>query len=127
MKKIIAGFLIASALALPLTSFAAPPTTPTTPQAGENKSGHPKFDFSKLTEQQKKDMVKSIRAIMIAKRASILKMIENKTITKEQGDMMIKRIDERIKYLDQHGLEGMKNHFGHHHKKTMDNGAKVAE
>jgi hypothetical protein len=129
MKKFLAGILIACALALPLSGFAAPPATSSAPSAGERKSERPKIDYGKLTEQQKKDMVKSMKAVLIARKAAILKMIENKTITKEHGDAMIKRIDERIKYLDQHGLDGMKEHFGHDHshRKTMDNGAKATE
>ena len=126
MKKFLAGIMIASALALPLTSFAAPPVTSSTPSTS-SKPAHPRIDYGKLTDQQKKDMVDSMKAVLQARRLAVLKMVENKTITKEQGDAMIGKIDARIDYLNQHGFDGMKEHFGHHHKKVMDDASKASE
>ena len=125
MKKFLAGIMIASALALPLTCFAAPPVTSSAPNTS-SRPMRPGIDYGKLTDQQKQDMVNSMRSILQARRLAIVKMMENKTITKEQGEAMLSKIDARINYLNQHGFDGMKDHFGHH-KKTMNDGSKASE
>lgn len=128
MKKFFVGILIAFALTLPLSSFAAPVVSSV---PSSSKPTHPRIDYSKLTEQQKKDLINSMKTVLTARRAAILKMMENKTIAKEHGDAMIKRIDEKIKHLDRYGLDGMHEHFGHgyghDHRNTMDGASKVAE
>lgn len=105
MRKRFALLILILTLTLPLAAFAA----------GSTKSdfkegrGYHKIDFSKLSEQQKVDMLSSWKKIMEAKKDAVRKMVENKTITKDQGDKWIKAMDAKIEFRQKNGF---KNEFG---------------
>lgn len=117
MRKIFVIALVLLVLSIPLASFALASQSDNSAaeqqpaQSNVDVSVAPKFfgmksiDFAKLTEQQKADMLASWKKVMEAKKEMVSKLVSNGTITKEQGDEWIKRIDERIKDVEQNGFE----------------------
>ena len=116
MRKIFLIALVLLALSIPLASFALASQTDNStaaqqPSQGDdaatvapNRFGMRSIDFSKLTEQQKADMAAAWKKVMEAKKEMVSKLVSNGTITKEQGDEWIKRIDEKIKDVEQNGF-----------------------
>lgn len=102
MKKLFIILSLVLALSVPLTVFAATSDTP----VAQTFRGWCGIDFSKLTDQQKTDLNDSFNKMMDLRKESINKMIENGTITKEQGDAAIKNIDAMIKYRQENGFVG---------------------
>lgn len=96
MKKILIVITIAAALAIPVTAFAA---NSNSPAAVNTRSlcgiG---VNASNLTEQQRADLTASINKMFDLKKETINKMIQNGTITKAQGDLALKRLEDMIKY-----------------------------
>jgi len=102
MKRILLLIGLVVAIAIPLTAFAATSDAP----AAQAIRGFCGIDTSKLTDQQKTDMNDQSKKMMDLKKESINKMVENKTITKEQGEATIKRIDDMTKYRQENGFVG---------------------
>ena len=114
MKKLlIIGGLVA-ALAIPFTAFAATSDS----QPAKAVRGFFGIDASKLTEQQKADLESYDKKIHELQKEKINKMIENGTVTKEQGESAIKRMDEMEKFRQENGItspgmgRGMGKGFG---------------
>lgn len=102
MKKLFIVLSLVLAISVPLTAFAATSDTPVA-QTFRSWCG---IDFSKLTDQQKTDLDDSFNAMMDLRKESINKMVDNGSITKEQGDAAIKSIDDMIKYRQENGFVG---------------------
>lgn len=62
------------------------------------------LDTSKLTDQQKADLKDTYSKMIELQKEAVNKMIANGSITKEQGDTVIKKIDEMAKSLDANGF-----------------------
>ena len=117
MRKIFLIALVLLALSIPLASFALAAQTDNSAAAQQPSQedspatvapkcfGMRSIDFSKLTEQQKADMVAAWKKVMEAKKEMVSKLVSNGTITKEQGDEWIKRIDEEVKDVEQNGFK----------------------
>lgn len=85
------------------------------------------FDPSALSEEQKADMLNSFIKIMEARKDAIRKMAENGTIGKEQGEAIIAKIDEQIKYWQENGFtcgKGWQRIFNGERGMDIFNGAK---
>ena len=113
------------ALALPITAFAGTTNTP----VGNSIRQFCGIDTSKLTTAQKTDMMNSWKNVMEAKKEAVNKMVENKTITKAEGDATLKSIDDMIKYRTENGFgtgsgngNGMMNGNGFGNGNGMMNG-----
>ncbi|MGE5417854.1 MAG: DUF2680 domain-containing protein [Acidobacteriota bacterium] len=90
MKKWIIAIIAIALVAIPLTAYAAGTNAP----LGKGFCG---INFSTLTDKQKADLQDNRQQMMDLKKEQIQKMVANGTLTKEQGDSAIKRIDDRLK------------------------------
>lgn len=124
-KKAAIIMALIFALALPITAFAGTTDTP----IGNSIRQFCGIDTSKLTAAQKTDMMNSWKNVMQAKKDAVKKMVENKTITKAQGDATLKSIDDMIKYRTENGFgtglgngNGMMNGNGYGNRNGMMNG-----
>lgn len=81
------------ALLIPLSVFAATSDT----AAAKSIRGFFGLDFSKLTDKQKTDVTDYQKKLAELQKEFVNKMIANGSITKEQGDAEIKRIDDLLK------------------------------
>ena len=99
-KKAAIIMALIFALALPITAFAGTTNSP----IGNSIRQFCGIDTSNLTTAQKTDMMNSWKNVMEAKKDSVKKMVENKTITKAEGDATLKSIDEMIKYRTENGF-----------------------
>ena len=102
MKRLLAILTLVLAVAYPLASFA---TTSNAPVAQAIR-GFCGIDTTNLNSQQKDDLLASFKDVMAARKAAIQKMVENGTITKEDGAAATDRIDQMIKYREQNGFNG---------------------
>jgi hypothetical protein len=93
VKKLLIGMSIAICLAIPVSVFAV--TSDTT--AARKVRGFFGIDISKLTSEQKGDLDTYTKKMADLQKEMLNKMVENKTITKEQADAEIKKIDEAVK------------------------------
>lgn len=113
-KKLLTGLSIAICLAVPASVFAA--TSDTT--AARSVRSFFGIDVSKLTTQQKGDLDSYTKKMADVQKEMLNKMAANGSMTKEQADAEIKRIDEAIKngFYSQGiwgtGPRGMKGKFG---------------
>ena len=124
-KKAAIIMALIFALALPITAFAGTTDTP----VGNSIRQFCGIDTSKLTTAQKTDMMNSWKNVMKAKKEAVNKMIENKTLTKAEGDATLKSIDDMIKYRAENGFgtgsgngNGMMNGNGFGNGNGMMNG-----
>lgn len=100
-RKMITMLLVfVFAIALPITAFAG--TTDTA--VGNSIRLFCGIDTSKLTDQQKTDMLDSYKQMMEAKKDAVKKMVANKTITAAEGDALLKSIDDMVKYRVDNGF-----------------------
>lgn len=109
MKKILIVMALVVALAVPFTAFAATSDAPLA-QTFRNFCG---IDTSKLTDEQKSDLNDQFEKMMDLRKQSVQTMVDNGTITKEQGDAVIKNFEEMAKYRQENGIVGG---FGGHGK-----------
>ena len=86
-------------LAIPSVAYAATSDAP----AAQAIRGFCGFDTSELTDQQNADLNDSCQKMMDLREESINKMVENGTITKEQGDAALKGIDDKVKCGQENG------------------------
>ena len=111
MKKFIVIALIIAAILIPLTAFAATndvvPTQTPAQGAKVEKARPPQIDPSKLTDAQKKDLEDQHLKMIALQKETIAKMVANSTITKEQGDEMISRMDQMEKTRIEKGIVPM--------------------
>lgn len=95
MKKlrllIVLGII--AALAIPFSVYAA--TSDST--VAKTVRGFFGIDFSKLNDQQKADVQTYSQKMADLEKEFVEKMVSNGTLTREQGDAEIKRIDEALK------------------------------
>ena len=95
MKKIILGFAIVMALTIPITAFAA--SADSAVASNFRSFCAIGVDASNLTNQQKADITQSFDKMIELRKETIIKMVKNGSITEEQGDLQIKRIEVMIK------------------------------
>ncbi len=90
---------IIAALVVPFSVFAA--TSDST--VAKSVRGFFGIDYSKLTDQQKADVKTYSQKMADLQKEFINKMVSNGTLTKEQGDAEIKKIDEALKASQDNG------------------------
>jgi len=115
-KKVIAGVITALCLAVPFGVSAA--TTSTQQPKHGNMPG--RVDTSKLNDTQKADLKAQLEKMIQLKKETVQKMIDNGSITKEQGDEMLKKLDERLSKIKEGNLDfGKDMKKFENHKKGM--------
>jgi polyhydroxyalkanoate synthesis regulator phasin len=92
-RKLLIVLIVIVALAVPFSVFAA--TSDAT--AAKTVRGFFGFDASKLNDQQKADVKTYTTKMADLQKEFINKMVANGTMTKEQGDAAIKKIDDMLK------------------------------
>lgn len=107
-KKVLIILAVIVALAIPLSVYAATSDTP----AAKSVRGFFGIDTSKLTDQQKSDIKDYSQKMADLQKQFINKMVENGTMTKEQGDAAISRIDAAQKNGTLNGLMKGMGMFG---------------
>lgn len=100
IKRLLIISSITAALIIPATVFASSSNAP----VAKPIRGFFGIDTSKLTEQQKTAISDYSKKISDLQKEFINKMVENGTLTKEQGEAQIKRIDDM---LAAGGIEGV--------------------
>lgn len=101
MKKLYIVLAILIILAIPFSVFATTSNT----QTAKTIRSLCGIDTSKLSKQQKDDMLNSWKKVMEAKKDAINDMVDNKIITKEKASEVIDQIDEMIKYHEENGFD----------------------
>ena len=101
MKKILIILAVILALALPIAAFGL--TSDSQPAKNIRSFCGICVDASKLTELQKADLSESFNKMIELRKETINKMVENGSITKEQGALELKRIDDMVKYHNENG------------------------
>ncbi len=91
-KKTIAAIGIVAALSIPATVFAATSDS----AAAKAVRGFFGIDTSKMTTQQKADFEDYSKKLAQVQKDYINKAVANGTMTKEQGDSAIKKIDDAL-------------------------------
>ncbi len=66
--------------------------------------GMEKIDTSKLTDQQKTDIVNIYKKMAAQQKDDVSKMVSNGLLTKDQGDNATKKIDEMLKDIQDNGF-----------------------
>jgi len=108
MKKLLIIAAVILAIAVPFAAFAA--SDAPAAQAFRGACG---IDSSKLTDQQKADLLNAFKKMMDVRKDIIKKAVQDGTLTKEQGDAYLKRIDDMIKYREENGFgSGFGGGFG---------------
>lgn len=109
-RKLTLAIALVAAVTLPASVFAA------TSGTGVAKSvrGFFGLDTSKLTDAQKADVSTYNQKMADLQKEYINKMVENGSMTKEQGDAAIKKIEENLKNGK---VEGITGGFGREGKK----------
>jgi hypothetical protein len=102
MKKlfIITGVIVA--LTVPLAAWAATSNNATA-QAFRGYCG---IDPARLTAQQKADLTNQWQKMRDLKKATVNQMVANGAITKEQGELAVKRIESRMRERQDKGFFG---------------------
>lgn len=99
-KKVIAGIITAVCLSVPFGVNAANNAT-----QPKHENMPAKFDTSKLTDTQKADLKAQLEKMIQLKKETVQKMIDNGSITKEQGDAMLNKLDERLSKIKDGNLD----------------------
>lgn len=107
-KKLILLFSLFAAVAIPASVFAATSDT----SVAKSVRGFFGIDASKLTDDQKADVSTYSKKMADLQKEFINKMVENGSMTKEQGDAEIERIDEALQNGKVDGLTGGFNRGG---------------
>lgn len=92
-KKLIVGLGLAAVLVIPFSVFAATSSSP----VAQNIRHFLRIDVSKLNDSQKADVKTYQEKMSTVQKDFINQMVANGSITKEQGDVEISRIDESLK------------------------------
>lgn len=101
MKKIIITLSLILALALPVVAYGL--TSDSQPAQNFRSFCGIGVDASNLTEQQKSDLKESFDKMIELRKEAVKKAVDNGSITKEQGGLALKRIDEMVKYHNENG------------------------
>lgn len=67
------------------------------------------IDISKLNDTQKADLKAQLEKMMQLKKETVQKMMDNGSISKEQGEKMMEKLDIRLKSIQEGNLEIRKN------------------
>lgn len=97
--KFITALVIAAALAIPFSAFAAVPDK----TDAETIRGSFGVDTSKFTARQKADAADYSKKIADLQKEFIDKMVQNGSMTKENGDAAKQRIDHAYKASQEKG------------------------
>lgn len=101
-KKLITALVVTAALVLPVSVYAATSDS-TAAKTVRNFLG---IDTSKLTDTQKADITSYKQKMAELQKEFINKMVANGSLTKEQGDQQIAKIDEMLKNSDSSFIPG---------------------
>lgn len=93
VKKVLTSLAVAGAIIVPFSVFAATSDT----SAAKAVRGFFGIDTSKLTDTQKADVTDYTQKMANLQKEFINKMVSNGSMTKEQGDTAIQRIDDAVK------------------------------
>lgn len=101
MRKLLIVLCLIIAVSIPVAAFAAPRGS-----ANQPVGSFCSIDTSTLTEQQKADLTAQFTKMIALKKESINVMIANGSITKAQGELMIKNLEAMESYRLQNGFTG---------------------
>ena len=101
-KNLLVILAVVTVIAVPFSVFAATSDAP----AAKAVRSFLGIDASKLTDVQKADVESYSKKMADLKKEFINKMVENGSMTKEQGDAAVKRLDEMLEKGDTNGLLG---------------------
>jgi Protein of unknown function (DUF2680) len=110
-KKILVTLAIVTALAAPFSVYAATSDS----SVAKTVRGFFRVDVSQLNDTQKADIDGYTKKMADLQKEFVNKMVENGTMTKEQGDAEIQRIDKALKNGDVNSFlsgTGRKGHDG---------------
>jgi Protein of unknown function (DUF2680). len=97
-KKIIAGILAALCISVPASVSAENDKV-------EKFNDKANVDISKLTDAQKADLKAQLEKMLQLKKETVQKMIDNGSITREQGEKMLEKLDIRLKSVQEGNLD----------------------
>lgn len=107
-KRLITALVITAAITIPVSVYAATSDS-TAAKTVRNFLG---IDTSKLTATQKADITSYKQKMAELQKEFINKMVANGSITKEQGDAQIAKIDEMLKNNNSSYIPGFENGKG---------------
>lgn len=99
-KKILVLLTLVAVIAIPFSVFAAASDAP----VARCVRGFFGIDTSKLTDHQKADVKDYLKKMANLQKEFINKMVANGSITKEQGDAAIKKVDDMLKNQEENGF-----------------------
>lgn len=101
MKKIFLVLLVVIAVTIPIAAFAA--TSDSSVAANIRSFCGIGINTSNLTDKQKADLDESFNKMIELRKETINKMVQDGLITKEQGDIELKRLEDMVKYHNENG------------------------
>lgn len=112
MKKVLIVLAVVLSITIPATAFAV--TSKSSVALNFRSLCGFGVNSANLTEQQKADLTDAMSKMIALKKDIINKMIQNGTLTKEQGAQMLQQIDAMVKYHTENGFSGgmMNGNFG---------------
>jgi hypothetical protein len=114
MKKVFLILAAVISLSVPMGVFAATSDS----GAVTSLNGFCAFGINaaNLTEQQKADLDEAFEKMIEVRKETINKMVQDGLLTKEQGDLALERLDERVEYHNENGYGygmGMMGAYGY--------------
>lgn len=101
MKKIFLILAVVIIIAVPVTAFAATSDSPAAVTI-RNFCGIG-INTTNLTDKQKADLNESYNKMIELRKETINKMVLDGLLTREQGDLELKRLDDMVKYHNENG------------------------
>ena len=101
MKKTILLLAVAIAVTIPIAAFAATSDSPVAANI-RNFCGIG-INTSNLTDNQKADLDESYKKNIELRKETINKMVQDGLLTKEQGDLELKSLEDMVKYHTENG------------------------
>lgn len=101
MKKVFLILAVVIAVTVPVAAFAATSDSPAA--AGIRSFCGIGINTSNLTDKQKADIDESYNKMIELRKETINKMVKDGLLTKEQGNLELKRLDDMVKYHNENG------------------------
>lgn len=101
MRKLFFVLAVVIIVAIPIAAFAATSDS----QAAANIRGFCGIgvNTSNLTDKQKADLDESFNKMIELRKETINKMVQDGLLTKEQGDLQLKQLEDMVKYHQENG------------------------
>lgn len=96
--KYLAGIVAALCISVSTGVYAADSNV-------EKVSDKPNIDVSNLTDAQKAELKVQLEKMIQLKKETVQKMIDNGSITREQGEKALEKLDIRLKAIQEGNLE----------------------